>query len=416
MGDKICVLGLGYMGLPTASLFSKNCYDVVGVDVDKNKVDSLNKGEVYIDEKGLNELVKGAISSGRFTAKGEIEEADVFIIAVPTPLDKKNNKADLKYVISASEMIKSVLKKGNLVILESTVPPNTCKNVIIPILEDGLKAGSDFFISHCPERAIPGNTLHELINNDRIIGGLDEESCNKTKKLYSCFCKGDIFLTDLTTAETAKLMENTYRDVNIALANELAKISEKFKISAWEVIELANKHPRVNIHLPGPGVGGHCIAIDPWFLVENTDADLIKTARKINDSMPNHVFKIISEELKDVKNPKITVLGAAYKPDVDDPRESPAIELIKLCEKEKWNVSVTDPHVKSFESDIIGIDEAVDGADCIVIVTDHKEYHKLSPKDLVGVKNKVVIDSRNCIDKRKFEKEGFKVIVLGDYR
>jgi len=413
---KICVVGLGYMGLPFSCLVAKAGFNVIGFDVNQKRIDDVNKGICPFNEPGLDKLIKEATATKRLKAVNKIEEADVFIISVPTPFDEKTKKADLTYVESAVKTIKSVLKKGNLVILESTVTPNTCRKLIIPILEQTkLKAGKDFLITHCPERAIPGNTLYELVNNDRIIGGFNKESAEAAKEIYSTFIKGKIYLTDDVTAEAAKLMENTFRDVNIALANEFAKISKDIKINVWEAIALANKHPRVNILSPGPGVGGHCIAIDPWFLTEDTkNSFLIPTARKINDSMPAYVVDIIKEAVKGVKKPTISILGVAYKKDVDDARESPAGHIIKLLKKDKFEVKIADPYVTRFNEKIIPFDQAIKGSDCVVIVTDHKEYREAKPEDFKQMKNKIIIDTRNCINRPLFEKNGFKVIVLGD--
>jgi len=258
------VLEEAQFGLPTAALLANAGYKVTGVDTDKEKIEKLKKGILYIDEKEVKEIVQKSLNSNNFIVSTNIEEADIFIISVPTPVLVDNKKPDLSYVISAAEMIRKVMKKGNLIILESTVPPNTSKKILLPILnKSGLRAGNDYYLSHCPERAIPGNTIYELINNDRIIGGINKISCEKTKEIYSSFVKGKIYLTDITTAETVKLMENTYRDINIDLANEFAKIAEKIGINVWKAIELANKHPRVNILKPGPGVGGHCIPVRP---------------------------------------------------------------------------------------------------------------------------------------------------------
>lgn len=413
----ICVIGLGYMGLPFSCLLAKAGFNVIGFDINKKRIEEVNKGKCPFNEPGLDKLIKEASTTKRLKAVSKIEDADVFIISVPTPFNEKTKKADLTYVESAANTIKSVLKKGNLVILESTVTPNTCRKLIIPILEKtGINAGTDFLIAHCPERAIPGNTLYELVNNDRIIGGFNKESAEAAKEIYSTFIKGKIYLTDDVTAETAKLMENTYRDVNIALANEFAKISEDIKINVWEAIELANKHPRVNILNPGPGVGGHCIAIDPWFLTEDTkNSILIPTARKINDSMPAYVVKLIKEAVEGVNKPVISILGVAYKKDVDDARESPAEHIINLLRKEGFlDIRVADPHVTRFQEDILPFDYVIDDASCIVIITDHKKYRESMPSDFDHMKNKVIIDTRNCINKALFEKNGFKVIVLGD--
>ena len=413
---KICVLGLGYIGLPTATLFATHGHDVVGVDIEKNVVENINKGIPPFEEPGFLEILKKAIESKRIIAKTVVEESDVFIIAVPTPLDKGVKMADLSYVRSAGEMIYPHLRKENLVNLESTVSPGTCEKLLIPILEkSGLRASKDFYLSHCPERAIPGNTIYEMVHNDRIIGGIDKKSIELTKSLYSAFVKGNFYLTTAITAEFVKLMENTFRDINIALANEFAQIAEECQVNIWEAIELANKHPRVNILKPGPGVGGHCIAIDPWFLTENsTRCRIISLAREINDGMPNHVLQIVKDMVKGVKNPVITVLGVAYKGGVDDTRETPALKFIKLAENEGYMVKVHDPHVEEFEHEIFGLEEAFTGSDCMVLITDHMEFREIEPKEISGLmRNRNIVDTRNMLDLKRWVNEGFGVKVLG---
>ena len=414
---KICILGLGYIGLPTAALFATHGHEVVGIDINKNIVESLNKGITPFDEPGLPELLQKATKSKNLIAKTEVEEADVFIIAVPTPLDKEMKMAELKYVRSAAEMIYPHLRKDNLVILESTVPPGTCDKLLIPILEkSGLKVSNDFYLAHCPERAIPGNTIYEMVHNDRIVGGIDKKSTELAKTLYSCFVEGTFYLTNTITAEFVKLMENTFRDINIALANEFAQIAEESGVNVWEAIELANKHPRVNVLKPGPGVGGHCIAIDPWFLTENsTRCRIVSLAREINDGMPNHVLQIVKRMLKGVKNPIITVLGVAYKAGVDDTRETPALKFIKLAENEGYKVKVHDPHVKDFEYEIFGLENAFRGSDCIVLITDHHEFKEIDPKEISSLmRNKNVVDTRNMLDAKRWKENGFEVKVLGE--
>ena len=413
---KISILGLGYIGLPTAALFATHGHEVVGIDVNKNIVETINKGITPFDEPELPELLQNAISSKNLIAKTQVEEADVFIIAVPTPLDKEMKMAELKYVRSAAEMVYPHLRKDNLVILESTVPPGTCDKLLIPILEkSGLKVSDDFYLAHCPERAIPGNTIYEMVHNDRIVGGIDKKSTKLAKSLYSCFVEGNFYLTNTITAEFVKLMENTFRDINIALANEFAQIAEESGINVWEAIELANKHPRVNVLKPGPGVGGHCIAIDPWFLTENsTRCRIVSLAREINDSMPNHVLQIIKGMLKGVDDPVITVLGVAYKGGVDDTRETPALKFIKLAENEGYKVNVHDPHVKEFEYEIFGLGEAVKGSDCIVLITDHLEFKEIEPERIArSMQNKNLVDTRNILEHERWEEAGFKVWVLG---
>ena len=419
---KICILGLGYIGLPTAALFSTHGHEVVGIDINKNIVETANKGITPFDEPGLSELLQEAITSKNLIAKTEVEEADVFIIAVPTPLDKEMKMAELKYVRSAAEMIYPHLRIDNLVILESTVPPGTCDKLLIPILEkSGLKVSDDFYLAHCPERAIPGNTIYEIVHNDRIVGGIDKKSAELAKSLYSCFMGEKFYLTNTITAEFVKLMENTFRDINIALANEFAQIAEECGINAWEAIELANKHPRVNILKPGPGVGGHCIAIDPWFLTENsTRCRIVSLAREINNGMPNHVLQIVKGVLKGVKNPIITVFGVAYKGGVDDTRETPALKFIKLAENEGYKVKVHDPHVKvkEFEYEILSLEEAVRDSDCIVLITDHPEFKEISPAKIFELmRNRNVVDTRNILNYETWKRRGFsvKMLGMGDY-
>lgn len=409
---KMCVLGLGYIGLPTALLFANNGNEVMGVDVSERVVATLQQGKMHFEEHGFQELLDSAMQKGTFRASTQVEEAKVFLVAVPTPFDTEFRMADLKYVLSACEMIVPHLKKGNLVIIESTIPPKTCEKRVRMILErSGLKASQDFYISHCPERAIPGNTLHEMVNNDRVIGGLDEKATEMTRDLYSCFVKGNLYLTTSTTAEMIKLMENTYRDVNIALANELSMLAEEYNINIWEAIEIANKHPRVNIHKPGPGVGGHCIAIDPWFLTENANnSSLITLARNINDSMPIHVLKKVKEIVKGIDNPVITVFGVAYKGDIADTRATPALKFIKLAEKEGFTIKIYDPFVKEFEYTILNLEEAVEGSDCIVVLTDHSEFKEIDLEELSGkMRNLSVIDSRNIISYT--ERIGLKFVI-----
>ncbi len=412
---KICVLGLGYIGLPTALLLAQN-HEVRGVDVNRKIIDSLNHGDLPFEEPGLKELF--IATSKNFSACLQAEQADVFIIAVPTPLNSSIRVSDLSYVRSAAEMIVPYLKEGNLVILESTVPPGTSEKLVIPILENsGVKRG-DFLMVHCPERAIPGNTLHEMIHNDRIIGGFNQISQENAVKLYKSFVKGNLLTTDLRTAEFAKLMENTYRDVNIAIANEFALLSEELGINVWETIELANRHPRVNILQPGPGVGGHCIAIDPWFLTEGSHSHrMISLARDINDSMPKHVVTRIRDIVSGIYKPIITIMGVAYKGNVDDARETPALKIIKLCENEGFTVRVFDPHVHSFEYPLSDFSMAVSNSDLLVITTDHNEFRDLIPTDIGKMmKNKNILDCRNLIKQQLWKNAGFNVYLLGNSR
>lgn len=410
---KICVLGLGYIGLPTACLFANANHKVIGVDINQETIRKLNHGELPFEETGLEALFENAYPNMRF--KTEVEAADVFLIAVPTPLDKEMKMADLCYVRSAAENIYPQLRKDNLVVLESTVPPGTCAKLLVPVLKNsGLKTG-EFFVAHCPERAIPGNTIHEMVHNDRIIGGIDKRSTVLAKTLYSSFVKGKFYLTNTVTAEFVKLMENTFRDINIALANEFAQIAEECGTNVWEAIELANKHPRVNVLKPGPGVGGHCIAIDPWFLTENTTrCRIVSLAREINEGMPNHVLQCVKRLVARIKDPVITVFGVAYKGGVDDTRETPALKFIKLAENEGYTVKVYDPYVKEFEYEILSLEEAVKDSDCIVIISDHPEFKVVEPEGISkNMRNKNVVDTRNLLDIKRWKEAGFNVHEIG---
>ena len=335
---------------------------------------------------------------------------------MPTPFDKEIKMADLGFVKKALETIVEVLEKGNLIIIESTITPGTSEKLAVPIIEKtGLKVGKNIFLAHCPERAIPGKTIYEMVNNDRIIGGINKESAEFAERVYRSFVKGKLFTTTIRTAEFVKLMENTYRDVNIALANEFAILSEEMGIEVWDAINLANKHPRVNILSPGPGVGGHCIAVDPWFLTESSvNATLITTAREINDNMPSFVFSRVKKLVgKDhIAQPVITVFGVAYKGNTGDTRETPALKFIRLSEREGWNIKIFDPHVSGFTYPTTGLEESTQGSDCIVILTDHDLFKALDPNH-ISMRHKNIFDTRNIIDKKHWEDAGFKVKILG---
>jgi len=408
---KISVLGLGYIGLPTSLLLAKSGHNVIGVDIDENKVLDLNQGKLTFEEPGMEKLFEKA--KDNFTAKTSVENSDVYLIAVPTPLNSSLNIPDLKAVKSAANMIAPHLFEDDLVILESTVLPGTSENVVLPILKEANDV-SDFYFAHSPERAIPGNTIHEMINNSRIVGGINRESAEKTKSLYSSFVEGEIHLTDVKTAEIVKLMENTYRDVNIALANEFAQIGDEIGINIREAIELANEHPRVDILNPGPGVGGHCIPIDPWFLSSyTTKSKMISLAREINDFMPNFVFSKAKNMFKDISNATITIWGVAYKGNVDDTRETPALKIIKLAENQGLNVKCFDPYVESFDYEILSLEKSIEDSDCIIIVADHEYFSDIDPEEIGRkMRNKNILDTRNIIDVNKWKKSGFSVSQL----
>lgn len=416
---KICVLGLGYIGLPTAVMFAKSGAQVHGVDINPKVIQTLSNRQLHIEEPGLKEMMIEVMDAGRLTVSTEPVEADAFIIAVPTPI-MEDNKANLDYVKSATTMIVPYLREGNLVVLESTSPPKTVENVMLPILaESGLVIGEELYVSHSPERVLPGRLFIELVENDRIVGGINPESSQKTVELYKLFVKGKIHVTDATTAEMVKLMENTYRDVNIALANEFAKISEELGFNVWEAIKLANYHPRVNIHYPGPGVGGHCIAVDPWFIIEKTPltAQIITLARKTNDSMPKYVSEKVKNLLKDIDNPVISVFGLAFKGNIDDIRESPAIKVINLV-KRFATVKIYDPHVKiAFDGKVDSLEECVDSSDLILILTDHNEFKYLDTNKIGSMmRNKQVLDTKNVLDRTQWENKGFLFFLLGEGR
>lgn len=429
--QKICVLGLGYIGLPTASTFATHGVRVVGVDINPHIIETLSKGNIHIHEPGLQQAVNAAVTSGNLTVSTHPEEADAFMIAVPTPFHadrygeyegKKYRLADMSAVTSATEAIVPYLRKGNLVILESTSPPRTTIDLIVPILEgSGLKAGIDFFLCYSPERVLPGQILHELIENARVVGGVTPESAKAGHDLYATFVKGKIIETDATTAEMVKLMENTTRDVNIAIANEFSRLAEKFGVDVWEAIRLANLHPRINILSPGPGVGGHCISVDPWFFVETAPelTPLIFNARKVNDGQPHFVVEKIKQALGELKGKRIAALGLAYKPDVDDLRESPAVEVVHLLQDEGAFVKAWEPFKP--EAKLKGIysspslEDAIKEADAILLLVKHTEFTIFNPAEVASLtKARIVVDCINIWDLNVWQKAGFQFHRLGD--
>src|SRR5579859_1363086 len=368
--QTLCLLGLGYIGLPTGSIFALAGKDVIGVDPSPRVQAALRSGLASFDEPELQTLVTAAINSGRLRVQTQPEAADAFIIAVPTPLDPATNRADLSYVERAARDIVPFLRRGNLVILESTVPPGTTRDVLAPILaESGLVPGRDICVAHCPERVLPGRILVELEQNDRLAGGLTPRCAEAAAGLYSAFVKGAIMRTDATTAEMVKVMENTYRDVNVALANEFALIAERVGVDVWQAIRLANHHPRVNVLKPGPGVGGHCIAVDPWFLVgvAPTETPLIRAARGVNDGMPEHVL----DRLREIVAPpaRVAFLGVTYKAEVDDIRESPALRVVELAVEHGYTVRLCDPHARpdarGLPAPLLPLEQALRDADAI---------------------------------------------------
>lgn len=411
-------MGLGYIGLPTSAMFATHGCRVVGVDVNEKVVDALNKGEITIEEPYLDIMVQAAVRSGNLIADTKPHEADAFIIAVPTPITA-DKKADMSYVVAATEAIVPYLRVGNMVILESTSPPGTVEELMLPILEkSGLKIGEELYVGHSPERVLPGKILWELVHNNRIIGGINRVSAEKIRDLYRIFVKGEIYLTSVRTAEMCKVVENTFRDVNIAFANELARICEKLGLDVWEVIELANKHPRVNIHQPGPGVGGHCLAVDPWFIVEKAPelAGIIELSRKTNDGMPGHVLARIDQILEDVEGTKrVSILGITYKPNIDDMRESPIIQLISLMDqRDDYEIRVYDPYVKTHKYQARDLIDAAEGSDLLVLAVHHDCFRHLPLEEMARVmRNRNLFDTRNFLNREEVESKGFKYFLLG---
>ncbi len=428
---KICVLGLGYIGLPTASTFATHGVEVLGVDVNPQIVESLRRGDIHIHEPGLREIVESALASGNFGVSDRVAEADAFLIAVPTPFyadrfgeynGQQYKLADMRAVTSAAEAIVPCLRKGNLVVLESTSPPRTTVERIAPILErSGLVAGRDFHLVYSPERVLPGQILRELVENARVIGGITPESARAGADLYSIFVKGEIVQTDATTAEMVKLMENTYRDVNIAIANEFSRLADRFNVDIWQAIALANRHPRVKILSPGPGVGGHCISVDPWFFVEAAPelSSLISSARRVNDAQPQFVVELVRRALRDLKGKKIAALGLAYKPDVDDLRESPAVEVAALLAKEGVDVYAWEPFKPDAKLPGVhvtaSLEDALRDADAILLLVRHTEFLSMKPVEIQAkTKARLLVDSVNGWDANEWRTAGFAVTRLGE--
>lgn len=420
----VCVVGLGYIGLPTACLLARS-NRVVGVDVDPDKVAVLREGELPFQEPGLNDLFDAV--RGRFSAHPSISEArdaveaegetpiDTYLVATPTPLDEVTQVPNLEYVQAGVESVAAALRPGDMMILESTVPPGTTDRLVLPLLEQSDAGPGEFNYGYCPERALPGNTIREMVENDRVVGGLDDESNERISDLYR-FVEGSIHHTNPLCAEYVKLIENTYRDTNIALANELGKLAEQYGLDGRSAIELANEHPRVDILSPGPGVGGHCLPIDPQFLTQlSDDSRLVSLAREINDTMPVHVLRLVRDLLTDQSDVRITILGVAYKGGVDDTRETPARRFLRLANNEGYDVRVHDPHVESFDYPLSEFDAAIRGSDCLVLITDHPEFTELDPGSVASsMRRSNVLDTRGILDPDRWENAGFTVRRLGD--
>lgn len=394
MSKKVCVVGLGYIGLPTAALLANRGYNVHGVDVVQSTVDTINEGKIHIVEHGLDAFVKSAVNSRNLKASLKPDYADVFIIAVPTPFHE-DYVPNVDYVVSATESIAPFAKDGNIVILESTSPVGTTELVEKILKEKGVDT-SKVHIAHCPERVLPGQIMRELVENDRIVGGLTKEATKKTAEFYNTFVQGEVLETNAKTAEMAKLTENSFRDVNIAFANELSILCDKFNIDVWELIKLANRHPRVNILQPGSGVGGHCIAVDPWFIVHagGNDAKLIRSAREVNTYKTQWAIKKIKNEAlafekENGKKAKIACLGLAFKPNIDDLRESPALFITKSLIDENLDILAVEPNIKSYKDfEIHDYKKAVGKADIVVYLVSHKEFLDFK----INSNKKIIID------------------------
>lgn len=408
---SVCVIGLGYIGLPTAVVLARHGVRVHGVDVKRETVDAVNDGRVPFVEVGLAASLQLAHSSGLLTAGDHPVPADTYIIAVPTPF-LAHRQPDMSFVKAAVTSISPLLKDDSLVILESTSPPGSTRRIddwIQGLRPDLAAIGACVHVAYCPERVLPGNIMKELVTNDRIIGGLTETASARAAAIYGTFCQGELLVTNATTAEMVKLAENAYRDVNIAFANELSLISDSVGVNVWETIRLANHHPRVNILQPGPGVGGHCIAVDPWFLVaaDPKNSQLIRAARNVNDSKPAHVLSQIKEAVADRPAPVIAALGLAFKPDIDDLRESPARQIVNRLATElpEATIRVVEPHISKLPPELVTrpnvrlttLGPAVDGADCVALLVNHRAF---SERPCLS-ENAVVIDTRGTWTTRR---------------
>jgi UDP-N-acetyl-D-mannosaminuronic acid dehydrogenase len=408
--ETVSVIGLGYIGLPTAAAFAARRKSVIGVDVSQHAVDTINRGRIHIVEPELDMLVHAAVAQGYLRASLQPEPADAFLIAVPTPFTD-GNKPDLSFIEAACRSIAPVLKKGDLVVLESTSPVGATEKMAAwlaaqrPDLTFPQNVGerSDIRIAHCPERVLPGHVVRELVENDRVIGGMTRKCGARAQELYSLFVRGECILTDARTAEMCKLTENSFRDVNIAFANELSVICDQLDINVWELIRLANRHPRVSVLQPGPGVGGHCIAVDPWFIVDSAPehARLIRTARNVNDEKPHFVYERVRRAASRFREPVIACLGVAFKADIDDLRESPAMEIVEaLAQNTGAALLVVEPNIAALPASLEGkatlceLEAALAAADVIVILVDHTPFRRMDP---VRLQTKVVIDTRGVL-------------------
>lgn len=392
----VSMIGLGYIGLPTAALIASNKINVYGIDVNQNIVDTINKGKIHIVEPGLEKLVHNAVNSGFLSAHSKTIHTDVYLIAVPTPF-KEGMQPDLKYVESATRMIIPVLEENDLIIIESTSPVGTTELMLNLIYSLRPELINKIYMAYCPERVLPGNVIYELKHNDRVIGGINEQSTNKAIAFYKKFVTGELHPTNAKTAELCKLVENSSRDAQIAFANELSMICDKANINVWELIELANKHPRVNILQPGTGVGGHCIAVDPWFIVSEfpEQAKLIKAAREINNYKTEWVIEkckniILQFELNYKKKPKVACMGLAFKPNIDDLRESPASSVVNNLYDQNKDLIIVEPNIKSHNKfTLSSIENAISQADIIIFLVGHNDFKNIK------LNNQIILDFCN---------------------
>lgn len=420
--DKICVIGLGYVGLPSAALIAKAGYEVVGVDVNKDLINELTQGKCRLEEPDVNELVEGVLKDGALTVSLSPVEADIFIVCVPTPVDQ-NGDADLSMVAAATKAAAPYMRKGNLVILESTSPINTTRDIIGGAIQYvGLDPHSDVDVCYCPERVFPGNTINEILYNDRIIGGLTLKAALRAQEFYASFVKGKPVLTTASTAEFSKLMENTYRDVNIALANVFARIAEETDVDVHDVIKLANMHPRVNVHNPGPGVGGHCIPVDPKFLISAfpKETSLLAISREVNDTQA--IRMIDRAEAAGLKRgATVAILGAAYRGDIDDARDTPTEILIKTLGSRGYTWRTHDPLVNHFHmhndypSNLTkNLDEALNGVSAAFLMTAHSQYKGLTAKTLKAMDDdSIFFDGPAMLSAEEFENSSLKYMRIG---
>jgi UDP-N-acetyl-D-mannosaminuronic acid dehydrogenase len=413
---NICVVGCGYIGLPTAAVFADSGCNVLAVDINERIVDGINQGRPFFEEPGLTDMIEKAVKEGNLKAATKPQPADVFIIAVPTPFkDDAYKSCDLTNVLQAIDSVVPYAKRGDIVVVESTIAPRSIEDFIAPVFAAaGFTLGEDLYLAHCPERVLPTNIIYELVNNNRIIGGYTPACAEKAADIYRVIVRGDILLTEAKTAEMSKCMENAYRDINIALANELAIICDELSINCLDVIGLTNRHPRVNILAPGPGVGGHCLAIDPYFISSKTPdkANIIRLARATNESMPAFVLaktkKLLLDQGLSVSHSKVAILGAAYKGNVSDCRESPALDIISSIQKAGSIVDVFDPYVVEYDK---SLEEVMQDADIALVLTDHDEFKEDALRKYIGImRTPLIFDTRNIV----FPLEGARVVNFGN--